>query len=163
MPASWWCWEWQHIQHDCGMGFHRLYTSSYLLMEAFHWVSNGSQSNLHHNRKHRDSAVYLVPVQKKNASYMMLNLWLIKKIIRDHVKKEKLVTLKRNVTKSEWICHKHSKFPMLVIKTTCNLSKKAENQYNKSVLTVPKAVCKDAISLQGPILSCSPMETSSSG
>jgi hypothetical protein len=42
-------------------------------MEAVHWVSNGSQSNLRHSRKHTDSAVYLTPVQK-NARYMMLNL-----------------------------------------------------------------------------------------
>ena len=68
-----------------------------------------------------------------------------------------------NVTKSEWLCHKHCKSPILVTIIICNLSKKAENQCNKRVLTVPKAVCKGTVSLQGPILSCRPMETSSSG
>jgi len=128
-------------------------------METVHWVSNGSQSNLHHSRKHTDSAVYLVPVYKKCQLYDA-QFMAIQKNYERLCQQGKAFNTERIVIKSERLSHKHCKFPILVIKIICNLSKKAEN---KRVLTVPKAVCKGTVSLQGPILSCRPMETSSSG
>ena len=70
-------------------------------MEAVHQVSNGSQSNLHHSRKDTDSAVYLVPVQKKNASCMMLNLVANQKNYERLCQEGKACNTERNVIKSE--------------------------------------------------------------
>ena len=94
---------------------------------------------------------------------MMLNLMARQKNYERLCQKGKACNTERNVIISERLCHKHCKFPTLVTKIICNLSKTAENLCNKRVLTVPKAVCKGTVSLQGPILSCRPMETSSSG
>ena len=101
-------------------------------MEAVHWVSSGSQSNLHHSQKHTDSAVYLAPVQKKCQLYddqFMANQKNYERLCQEG----KACNTERNVIKSERLSHKHCKFPILVIKIICNLSKKAENQCKKYI------------------------------
>ena len=84
-------------------------------MEAVHWVSNGSQSNLHHSQKHTDSAVYLGPVQKKCQLYDA-QFMAIQKNYERLCQKGKACNTERNVIKSERLTHKNCKFPILVIK-----------------------------------------------
>jgi hypothetical protein len=70
-------------------------------MEAVHRVSNGSQSNDHHKRKDKDSAVYLLKKKKKNASCMMLNLVATQKNYERLCQEGKACNTERNVIKSE--------------------------------------------------------------
>jgi len=61
---------------------------------------------------------------------MILNLVANQKNYERLCQEGKACNTERNVIISKWLCHKHCKFPILVIKIICNLSKKVGNQCN---------------------------------